>query len=42
MEYESPISYPPVSQGGLRRLTLGEVHLASSVYGFSIQYNKDY
>ena len=40
MDVETPVSFDPIQRGGLRRLTLGEIHLASSVYGFSIQYNK--
>jgi hypothetical protein len=29
-----------IKKGGLRLLTLGEINLASSLYGFSIHYNK--
>ncbi|MCE0798872.1 type IV secretion protein Rhs [Buttiauxella sp. A2-C1_F] len=29
-----------IQKGGLRLLTVGEINLASSVYGFSIHYNK--
>ena len=32
--------FNPIKRGGLRRLTLGEVHLATTLYGFSIRYNK--
>lgn len=32
--------FNPIKRGGLRRLTLGEVHLATTVYGFSIRYNE--
>ena len=29
-----------IARGGLRLLTLGEINLASSLYGFSIHYNQ--
>lgn len=38
--FHDPVSFPPIEHGGLRRMTLGEVHLASSLYGYSIQYNQ--
>lgn len=40
MEFSAPVKFDPVQRGGLRRLTLGEVHLVTTVYGFSIQYQK--
>lgn len=32
--------FNPIKRGGLRRLTLGELHLATTVYAFSIRYNE--
>lgn len=34
------VVFNPIKRGGLRRLTLGEVYLATTVYGFSIRYNE--
>lgn len=39
MSYD-PVKFPPIKRGGLRRLTTGEVNLASSLYGYSIEYNR--
>ncbi len=38
--FHDPVSFPPIERGGVRRLTAGEVHLASSLYGYSIQYHR--
>lgn len=40
MYYQNSIEWPETKEGGLRRLRLGEINLASSLYGYSIQYNK--
>ena len=32
--------WPEIKEGGLRRLRLGEINLASSLYGYSIHYNQ--
>ncbi|WP_024550123.1 hypothetical protein [Siccibacter turicensis] len=40
MHNQHSISWPATSEGGLRRLRLGEINLARSLYGFSIYYNK--
>lgn len=32
--------WPQTKDGGLRRLRLGEINLASSLYGYSIRYNQ--
>lgn len=39
MNYD-PVKFDPIRRGGIRRLTLGEINLASSLYGYSIYYNK--
>ena len=38
--FHDPVSFPPIKRGGVRRLTSGEVNLASSLYGYSIQYHR--
>ncbi|MNB97108.1 hypothetical protein D3C75_443290 [compost metagenome] len=38
--YQGQTKYNAISEGGLRRLTLGEIKLASTLYGFSIHYNQ--
>jgi hypothetical protein len=38
--FEEPVKYNAITEGGLRLLTLGEINLASSLYGFSIHYNQ--
>ncbi|HGU9822019.1 TPA: type IV secretion protein Rhs [Enterobacter cancerogenus] len=40
MPYSDSINWPRTREGGLRRLRLGEISLASSLFGFSIFYNK--
>lgn len=40
MYYSNSIDWPKTGEGGLRRLRLGEINLASSLYGFSIHYNQ--
>ncbi|MCI1899221.1 MAG: type IV secretion protein Rhs [Enterobacter sp.] len=35
-----PVRYDAIKEGGLRRLTLGEINLASSLFGFSIHYHQ--
>lgn len=40
MFYADSIRWPKTAEGGLRRLRLGEINLASSLYGFSIHYNQ--
>ncbi|QKN80534.1 type IV secretion protein Rhs [Scandinavium goeteborgense] len=42
MYYSNPnsIQWPKTREGGIRRLRLGEINLASSLYGFSIHYNQ--
>lgn len=40
MFYPNSIEWPKTQEGGLRRLRLGEINLASSLYGFSIHYNR--
>ncbi|MDA8480954.1 type IV secretion protein Rhs [Citrobacter sp. Awk 4] len=37
--YPNSISWPETHEGGIRRLRLGEINLASSLYGSSIRYN---
>lgn len=34
------VEWPQTKDGGLRRLRLGEINLASSLYGYSIRYNQ--
>ncbi len=34
-----PTSGTPISPGGVRQLTVGEIHLATTLYGFSIRYS---
>lgn len=38
--FQDPVKYNSIAKGGLRLLTLGEINLASSLYGFSIHYNQ--
>lgn len=38
--YSNSITWPATREGGLRRLRLGEINLASSLYGFSVHYNQ--
>lgn len=40
MYYPNSISWPVIREGGLRRLRLGEINLASSLFGYSIYYHK--
>ena len=38
--FHEPVRYDAIKEGGLRRLTLGEINLASSLFGFSIHYHQ--
>lgn len=40
MYYLNSVEWPPTEEGGLRRLRLGEINLASTLYGYSIHYHK--
>ncbi|MCT4704895.1 type IV secretion protein Rhs [Enterobacteriaceae bacterium H11S18] len=40
MYYPNSVSWDKTRKGGLRRLRLGEINLASSLYQYSIFYNK--
>lgn len=40
MYYPNSVQWDKTRKGGLRRLRLGEISLASSLYGYSIYYNK--
>lgn len=40
MYYPNSVDWPKTEEGGLRRLRLGEINLASTLYGFSIHYHK--
>ena len=40
MYYPDSVSWPKTEEGGLRRLRLGEINLASTLYGYSIHYHK--
>lgn len=40
MDYPNSVNWPVTREGGIRRLRLGEINLASSLYGFSIHYNQ--
>lgn len=40
MYYLNSVKWPPTEEGGLRRLRLGEINLASTLYGYSIYYHK--
>lgn len=42
MIYPNPnsIQWPKTKEGGLRRMRLGEINLASTLYGYSIHYNQ--
>lgn len=34
------IEWPKIKEGGLRLLSLGEINLAKSLFGYSLYYNK--
>ncbi len=38
--YPNSVNWKRTNEGGIRRLRLGEINLASSLYGFSIHYNQ--
>ncbi len=38
--YPNSIDWKPIQEGGLRRLRLGEINLANSLFGFSILYHQ--
>ena len=38
--YPNSVNWKRTNEGGIRRLSLGEINLASSLYGFSIYYNQ--
>lgn len=40
MYYPDSVHWRATQYGGLRRLRLGEINLASSLYGYSIYYNR--
>lgn len=40
MYYPNSVDWKTTREGGLRRLRLGEINLASSLFGYSIYYNK--
>lgn len=40
MYYLNSVDWPSTEEGGLRRLRLGEINLASTLYGYSIHYHK--
>jgi len=40
MYYLNSVEWPETKEGGLRRLRLGEINLASTLYGYSIHYHK--
>lgn len=40
MYYSNSINWPVTRDGGIRRLRLGEINLASSLFGYSIYYHK--
>ncbi|WP_312191182.1 type IV secretion protein Rhs [Leclercia sp.] len=40
MYYLNSVKWPSTEEGGLRRLRLGEINLASTLYGYSIHYHK--
>ncbi|HDR2628020.1 TPA: type IV secretion protein Rhs [Enterobacter cancerogenus] len=40
MYYPNSVKWPKTGEGGIRRLRLGEINLASSLYAYSIHYNK--
>lgn len=40
MNNPNSVTWPKTNEGGLRRLRIGEVYLASSLYHYSIHYNK--
>ena len=38
--FHEPVRFKGTTEGGLRRLTLGEINLASSLFNFSIHYHQ--
>lgn len=40
MYYPDSVKWPETKEGGLRRLRLGEINMASTLYGFTIHYNQ--
>lgn len=40
MNNPNSVTWPKTNEGGLRRLRIGEIYLASSLYHYSIHYNK--
>lgn len=40
MYYPNSVEWPKTAEGGLRRLRIGEINLARSLFQYSIHYNK--
>jgi len=40
MYYPDSVKWSETKEGGLRRLRLGEINMASTLYGFTIHYNQ--